>query len=165
MEDLRLFRGAVLFRFRGDGLFEGEFGSLGGTFSSGSNICDGSIPSPVLTLRALADLFGVALVVPVVCLLVDFRGLRLGAGVNSSSFSSLIKLSSSSESSTTIVLRVARRVGRVGDSADMLPHCSGFRCWSIWMRLNSIVGRDKSNVLIDGKRMARQEYMSLDSSP
>ncbi len=119
IEDLRPFRGEVLFRFRGEGLLDGEVGSLGARLSSGSNIWVGSIPSPVLALRALADRFGVALTLAVVCLLVDLRGLRFGAGVNSSSLSSLIRLSSSSDSSTTMVLRVARRDGRAGDSADM----------------------------------------------
>lgn len=129
-DDLRFFRGAaLLLLFRGDGLFVGDAGSLGARLSSGSKICEGSIPSPVLNLRDLADFLGDALALAVVCLLVDFLGLRLGAGVNSSSLSSLIKLNSSSDSSTIIVLRAARRDGRAGDSADIAASCCGFCCW------------------------------------
>lgn len=81
--------GAVLCLFRGDARLVGETGSLGPIVSSGSKISDGSIASPVLTLRVLADFFGESLMLAVVCLLVDLRGLLLfGAGVNSSSLSS-----------------------------------------------------------------------------
>lgn len=119
-EDLLVFLGAALFRFRGDVAFTGEAGSLGGAVSSGSNICGGSIPSPVLNLRDLADFLGDVFALAIVCRRVDFRGLRDGAGVNSSSLSSATRLSSSSDSSTMIVLRVARRVGRTGVSSDIL---------------------------------------------
>ena len=80
-----LLEGTALFRFRGDPFFVGDAGSLGTMLSSGSNICVGSIPSPVLVLRPLADFLGEACTFAVVCRLVDLRGLRAGAGVNSSS--------------------------------------------------------------------------------
>lgn len=64
-EDLLAFRGAAVFRFRGDALV-GEAGSLGGKVSSGSNICEGSMPSPVLILRPRADFLGDAFALAVV---------------------------------------------------------------------------------------------------
>jgi hypothetical protein len=113
----------VLLRFRGEaGFFVGEVGSMVGTASSVSKICVGSMLSPVRVRRVLVDLFGETSVLAVVWRRVDFRGLaRLGAaGVNSSSRSSWTMLNSSSDSSsTTTFLRVARRVGRAGDGADM----------------------------------------------
>jgi hypothetical protein len=112
----------VLCLFRGDARLVGETGSLGPIVSSGSKISDGSIASPVLTLRVLADFFGESLMLAVVWRRVDLRGLLLfaGAGVNSSSLSSWMRLNSSSDSSTTTGRRVARRDGRTGDSADIL---------------------------------------------
>jgi hypothetical protein len=87
--------------------------------SSGSNISDGSIPSPVFALRLRAFLVGDASAFVVVWRREDFLGLRFGAGVNSSS-SGALKLSSSSDSSTMTFLRAARRVGLVGETAAML---------------------------------------------
>jgi hypothetical protein len=55
----------------------------------------------------------------VVCRREVFLGLRFGAGVNSSS-SGALELSSSSDSSTMMFFRAARRVGRVGETAAML---------------------------------------------
>lgn len=79
----------MLCLFRGDARLVGDAGSLGPMVSSGSKISDGSIASPVFTLRALADFLGVSLMLAVVWRLVDLRGLLLlGAGVNSSSLSS-----------------------------------------------------------------------------
>lgn len=84
-DDLLFRDGAALFRFRGDAFFVGDAGSLGAMLSSGSNIWLGSIPSPVFGRRDRAGFFGEGLMFAVVCLRVDFRGLLLGAGVNSSS--------------------------------------------------------------------------------
>jgi hypothetical protein len=113
----------VLLRFRGEVDFlVGEGGSMEGTASSVSKIWVGSMLSPVLVRRVLVDFFGDTSVLAVVCRRIDFRGLaRLGAaGVNSSSRSSWTMLNSSSDSSsTTTFLRVARRVGREGEGADM----------------------------------------------
>lgn len=79
----------MLCLFRGDALLVGDAGSLGPMVSSGSKISDGSIASPVFTLRVLADFLGESLMLVVVCRRVDLRGLLLfGAGVNSSSLSS-----------------------------------------------------------------------------
>jgi hypothetical protein len=96
---------------------------------SGSNICDGSIPSPVFALRLRAFLVGDASAFAVVWRREDFLGQRFGAGVNSSS-SGALKLSSSSDSSTMTFLRAARRVGLVGETVAMLAmfrRCSWFR--------------------------------------
>jgi hypothetical protein len=124
---LRLPRGATaLFRFRGDAFLDGDEGSLGAILSSGSNICDGSIPSPVFALRPRAFLVGDASVFVVVWRREDFLGLRFGAGVNSSS-SGALKLSSSPDSSTMTFLRAARRVGLVGETVAMLAMFR--RCW------------------------------------
>lgn len=110
--------GAALFRLRGDARFVGDVGSLGAMLSSGSKIWDGSIPSPVLTRRLRAFFLGDVSRLAVVCRRAPFFGLGFGAGVKSSSSSSgALKLSSSSESSTIIFLRVARRVGRVGETS------------------------------------------------
>ena len=80
---------AVLCRFRGEAFLDGDKdASLGAILSSGSNICDGSISSPVFVLRDLALLRGVAAKSAVVFRLDVFLGLFLGAGVNSSSSSS-----------------------------------------------------------------------------
>lgn len=77
--------------------------------------------SPVLTLRVRADFLGDILSFAVVCRLVDFRGLlRFGAGVNSSSLSSWMRLNSSSDSSTITGRRAARRDGRIGDSIGIV---------------------------------------------
>jgi hypothetical protein len=122
-DDLLLLAGAVLFRFLGDAAFlVGEAGSLGIMLSSGSKMADGSMPSPVFVLLARDDFLGDGSILAVVCRRVDLRGLaRFGAGVNSSSWSSLIRLSSSSDSSsTTTGLRVARRDGRLGDSIAVI---------------------------------------------
>ena len=124
---LRLPRGATaLFRFRGDAFLDGDEGSLGAMLSSGSNICDGSIPSPVFALRLRAFLVGDASTFAVVWRREDFLGLRFGAGVNSSS-SGALKLISSSDSSTMTFLRAARRVGLVGETVAMLTMFR--RCW------------------------------------
>ena len=135
---LRLPRGATaLFRFRGDAFLDGDEGSLGAMLSSGSNICDGSIPSPVFALRLRAFLVGDASTFAVVWRWEDFLGLRFGAGVNSSS-SGALKLISSSDSSTMTFLRAARRVGLVGETVAMLAMFR--RCWPVsrlpgsWMR-------------------------------
>lgn len=95
--------------------------------SSGSNICDGSMLSPVLALRLGAFFLGDFSTFAVVCRREVFLGLRFGAGVNSSS-SGALKLSSSSDSSTMTFFRAARRVGRVGEIAAMLAivgYCRG----------------------------------------
>ena len=124
---LRPPRGATaLFRFRGDAFLDGDEGSLGAMLSSGSNICDGSIPSPVFALRFRAFLVGDASAFAVVWRREDFLGLRFGAGVNSSS-SGALKLISSSDSSTMTFLRAARRVGLVGETVAMLAMFR--RCW------------------------------------
>jgi hypothetical protein len=119
---------AALFRFRGDALLDGDAGSLGAMLSSGSNICDGSMPSPVFALRLRASFLGDVSTFVVVCRREVFLGLRFGAGVNSSS-SGALKLSSSSDSSTMIFFRVARRAGRIGETVAMLAiveYCRGF---------------------------------------
>lgn len=110
---------AALFLFRGDARLVGDAGSLGTTLSSGSKICEGSIPSPVFALRAVPFFRGDVSMFAVVCLRDVFFGLRFGAGVNSSS-SGALKLSSSPDSSTMTFLRAARRVGRVGDTVAMM---------------------------------------------
>lgn len=84
-EDLLLRDAAALFRFRGEAFFVGDAGSLGAMLSSGSNIWLGSMPSPVFGRRDRAAFLGEGLIFAVVCRRVDFRGLLLGAGVNSSS--------------------------------------------------------------------------------
>lgn len=73
--------------------------------------------SPVRALRARAAFFGEASRFAVVCLRVLLRGLRLGAGVNSSSSSfCATKLNSSSDSSSLITFRrAARRTGLTGE--------------------------------------------------
>lgn len=85
--------------------------------SSGSKICEGSIPSAVV-VRRLRDVRGVGRTSAVVFRLVDRLGLRFGAGVKSSSLSSAagfcVALTvSSSDSSSTMTLRraAARRDG------------------------------------------------------
>lgn len=92
--DTRLVReGAVLCRLRGDARFAGDEGTSGVAVSSGSNICDGSTSSPVFVLRVLEDLAVPAVTSAIVlrrlppAAAVDFLGLFLGAGVNSSSSS------------------------------------------------------------------------------
>jgi hypothetical protein len=110
---------AALFRLRGDALLDGDVDSLGAVLSSGSNICDGSMPSPVFALRLRAFFVGDVSTFAVVCRREVFLGLRFRAGVNSSS-SGALKLSSSSDSSTMMFFRVARRVGRVGETVAML---------------------------------------------
>jgi hypothetical protein len=87
-DDLLLREGAALLRFLGDAFFEGDAGSLGPMLSSGSNIWVGSMASPVFVRRDRADFLGDGWMFAVVCRRVDLRGLRLGAGVNSSSWSS-----------------------------------------------------------------------------
>lgn len=119
---------AVLCLFLGDALFDGDKdASVGAMLSSGSNICDGSISSPVFTLLERVLLFGVAGTSNVVFLLAAvFRGLLFGAGVNSSSSSSsswpalLGASNSSSDSSMMTFLLAALRVGRVGDIVAIL---------------------------------------------
>lgn len=123
--------GAVLFLFRGDALLVGEAGSLGMADSSGSNICDGSMSSPVLVRRAVT-VFRVDMVEFAVVwrrAAVDLRGLRrgAGAGVKSSSSSWTIMLSSSSDSSRTRLRRAAWRVGRDGDAA-IIVRCAATTC-------------------------------------
>lgn len=81
--------GAALFRFLGDALFDGEGGS-GYAVCSGSNISEGSMLSATTDLRVRPDVRGV-LGTEVAVFLRDcvcLRGLRSGAGVNSSSLSS-----------------------------------------------------------------------------
>ena len=132
-DERRLLAGAVLFRFRGDAFLVGEAGSLGVMLSSGSNIWEGSMPSPVFVLLPRVVFLGDSSTFAVVCRLVDLRGLaRLGAGVNSSSLSSLMRLSSSSDSSsTTTGLRVARRDGLTGDSIALV----GGTCEDVFVRI------------------------------
>jgi hypothetical protein len=84
-DDRLLREGAALFRFLGDAFLDGDAGSLGAMLSSGSNICVGSMPSPVLVRLDRADFLGEGSMFAVVCRRVDLRGLRFGAGVNSSS--------------------------------------------------------------------------------
>ena len=119
-EDLLVFfAGTMLALLRGEAFFVGEpWSSSIAIGSPGSNICEGSIASPVFTFRARTDFLGDISTFAVVCRLVDLRGLVLrGAGVNSSSsFSSTTRLNSSSDSSTTRGFRVARRAGLAGDS-------------------------------------------------
>lgn len=110
---------AALFRFRGDALLDGDVGSTGAMLSSGSKICDGSMPSPVFVLRVRALLLGDVSTFADVCRRVFFLGLRFGAGVNSSS-SGTLKLTSSSDSSTMGFFRAARRTGRVGETVVMV---------------------------------------------
>jgi hypothetical protein len=110
---------APLFRFRGEPFLEGDPGSLGAMLSSGSKICDGSIPSPVFALRVRPFFTGDVSTFAVVCRREVFLGLRFGAGVNSSS-SGVLKLCSSSDSSRITFFRAARRVGRVGETVAML---------------------------------------------
>ena len=117
--------GAVLFRFLGDARFVGDSGARG-SVSSGSNICDGSMLSPVFARLVRATVRGVG-GTPVVVLLFVRRGLRCGAGVNSSASSSggssCITVSSPSDSSTTIFfLLAALREGRVGD-IEAIVYC------------------------------------------
>lgn len=128
MTETRLFfEGAVLLRFLGDGRLVGESGR-GGIVSSGSNICEGSMLSPVFVLRLRVAVRGVGGAV-VVCRRLARLGLRVGAGVNSSSSSSSstcceARVSSSSDSSTTTFRLVAAlRDGRVGDIEAI---------WELW---------------------------------
>jgi hypothetical protein len=118
-EERRLLRiGTVLF-LRAGARLVGDAGSLGAMLASGSNIWEGSMLSPVLARRPPRTAFrGETSTLAVVCLRVLFRGLRFGAGVNSSSSSRMIvlwSLSSSSDSSTTSGRLAARRAGRIGD--------------------------------------------------
>ena len=131
-EERLLLAGAVLFRFRGDAFFVGEAGSLGAMLSSGSKICEGSIPSPVFVLLPFVVFLGESSIFAVVCRRVDLRGLAFfGAGVNSSSLSSLMRLNSSSDSSsTTTGLRVARRDGLTGDSIFAISCIASKLCGS-----------------------------------
>lgn len=113
--------GALLLRFRGDALLEGDSGS-GIAVSSGSKISEGSMFSFARLFFARPPVRGVAVVVVVFRLEAGaFRGLRLGAGVKSSSLSSSILgpvISSSPSESTTVFLLVAaaRLEGLTGDS-------------------------------------------------
>lgn len=111
-----LFAGAVLLRFRGDGFLVGDTGS-GAILSSGSKIWVGSMSSVFRVLLPRAFTRGV------VGSSVVFRrlarlGLFCGAAVNSSPSSSggTSIMTSSSESFTTIFLRVAALLeGRAGE--------------------------------------------------
>lgn len=119
--DERLLReGAALFLFLGEAFFVGETGSGGIVLSSGSKICEGSMPSPVFARRLRAALRGVGGTSAVVFRLDDFLGLRFGAGVKSSPLSSWVfcgTFSCSSSDASTMTLRrvAARREGRVGE--------------------------------------------------
>lgn len=92
--------------FRGDPCLAGDDGTVGASLIGGLNTCDGSTLSLILLRRGFAAGCGVSLTLAVVLRLievllvvvVDF----LGAGVNSSLTSSLLKLASStSEESMT----------------------------------------------------------------
>lgn len=110
-------------RFEGEDALVGEEGSR--LLAGGLNICEGSTDSLVLPWRVCAR--GVVFASMVTRLVVR-RG-RTDSRVNSSPLSSaldmvcrrLITVSSSSESSSTILRRGARcRDGRDGDSADIV---------------------------------------------
>jgi len=116
-------RTGALFRFRGDAFLEGDSGS-GCAVSSGSKISEGSMFSFARLFFARPPVRGVARVFVVFRLDAGaFRGLRLGAGVKSSSLSSSILVgvtSSSSDSTTVFRLEAAARLeGLTGDAEDI----------------------------------------------
>lgn len=127
-----LCRGA---RFRGDAFFVGDVGAEGSSLPAGANICEGSTDSLILVRRVLVVVFGV--IVSSACFRLEVRVVLAGAGVNSSSLSSLLPCCSSSSDSSTTFRReaAALREGRVGDAADMVREwygvCRGGRIWSI----------------------------------
>jgi hypothetical protein len=159
VEDTRDPRAGALFLFRGDALFDGDSGS-GCIVSSGSKISDGSMFSFVMFLFPRPPVLGVGIALVVFRLDCGaFLGLRLGAGVKSSSSSSNFDCmsSSSSSDSTTIFLRDAALLdGLTGDSdilriqilgALALPDTT-MRCGLNWpekMRINK-VGYMKMNL-------------------
>ena len=117
MDTWLFFADAALLRFRGEDFLVGDSGA-GAMLSSGSKIWVGSIISVFLALRPRPVVRGVVGSSAVFRLL-DFVGLRCGAGVNSPP-SSLSPAGtsgmSSSDWSTTIFLRVAAlRDGRAGE--------------------------------------------------
>lgn len=117
IELCRLGLGAVVFLLRGELDFVGEVGAWSTALVSWAKISEGSTLSPLLAFRVRTFFFGEASSFAVVCRRVVFRGLFFGAGENTSSPSSVTRLSSSCESSSsTIVFRAARRSGRAGDS-------------------------------------------------
>jgi len=114
----------ALFRFRGEAFLEGDSGS-GCTVSSGSKISEGSMFSFARLFFARPPVRGVARTFVVFRLEAGaFRGLRLGAGVKSSSLSSStlgVMTSSSSSDSTTFRLVAAVRLDcRTGDPEDIV---------------------------------------------
>jgi hypothetical protein len=117
-----LCRGA---RFRGDAFFVGEVGAEGSSVSAGLNICEGSTDSLILVRRVLVAVLGV--IVSSAVFRLEVRVVLAGAGVNSSSLSSLLAVCSSSSDSSTTFRReaAARREGRVGDAADMVRELYG----------------------------------------
>lgn len=122
----RLFFTGALFLFRGEvALLEGDSGSIC-ALCSGSKISEGSILSVGMLFFVRPPVRGVRGTVVVVFRLAgaDFRGLRFGAGVKSSSLSSSTFVStcssSSSESTTTFRRVVARLEGLTGDPEDIL---------------------------------------------
>jgi hypothetical protein len=106
-------------RFFGEAFFVGDAGAEGSSVSAGLKICEGSTDSLILVRRVLVVLLGVMVSSTVFRLVV--RVVLTGAGVNSSSRSSLLTGCSSSSDSSTIFRReaAARREGRVGDALDM----------------------------------------------
>lgn len=127
-----LCRGA---RFLGDAFLVGDVGAEGSSLPTGAKICEGSTDSLILVLRVLVVDLGV--IVSSATFRLGARVVLAGAGVNSSSLSSLFPgRSSSSDSSTTFRREAAaRREGRVGDAADMAKKwygvCRGGRIWWI----------------------------------
>lgn len=120
-------------RFGGEAALGGDVGSA--TLSGGLKICDGSADSLTLTRRVRVAAFGVASLF--VAFLRFARGVRDGAGVNSSSSSSVCGrrlttvLSSSSLSSITLRRGAARLDGRTGDTDILLVSKSRFERSSI----------------------------------
>lgn len=123
----------------------GDDGTVGASLTGGLNTCDGSTLSLILFRRGFAAGCGVSLTLAVVLrrievLLVVVAVGFLGAGVNSSLTSSLLKLASStSEESMTAWRRVAALLeDLVGDAVDIL---------GVFVSMRPMCGRPNEHVL------------------
>jgi hypothetical protein len=145
--EARAARTGALFRLRGEAFFDGDSGS-GIAVWSGSNISEGSMFSFARLFFARPPVRGV-FAIEFVVLRLDwgaFRGLRLGAGVKSSSLSTSILdciCSSSPSDSTTTFLRAAARLeGLTGDSDILMVWRT--RLGSIYSSLLENTGETRS---------------------